>query len=185
MEPIFTLPYSEFTVVQELSRYLKKADGYSPYIPLSRQEKEVDFLVYNRISRKYVRFQVKASRSYSSKNDPYRYNFWFNNFKEKYSEGVCDFYCLLGLYSDYTNLKKIASKKDIWHPLILCLPDNKMGLFLQKVKTKKDPAKADRFFSIGFDQPSSIFACRGFNSPENVSEFILDSMIGQIREVFS
>ena len=64
MEPIFTISYSEYSVISELSHYLKKNDGYSLYIPASRQEKGVDFILRNSRSRKCVSFQVKGSRSY-------------------------------------------------------------------------------------------------------------------------
>ena len=185
MEPVFTLPYSEFAVVQELCRYLKKEDGFSAYVPLSRQQKGVDFLIHNQATNKCARFQVKASRSYEGyKNDPYQYNLWFNNFIDKFSEGTCDFYCLFGLYSDYASSKRITGKKAFWHPLVLCLSDREMKPFLQSVKTKKEPKKPDKFFGIGFDEPSKVYATRGFDPHNDVSTFLLASMVSGIREFF-
>lgn len=186
MEPIFSLPYSEFSVVQELCRYLKKEEGFSPYLPLSRQQKGIDFLIHNRTANKYARFQVKASRSYEGyKNDPYHYNLWFNNFIDRYTEGTSDYYCLFGLYSDYTSSKQIVGKKGIWHPVILCLPDQDMGQFLRDVQTKKEPKKADKFFGIGFDKPSQIYGTRGFNTHRDMSWFLLAKMVKEIRAFLS
>jgi len=45
MEPILTLPYSEWLVAEKLMRLLPPKEGYSVYAPLSRQEKGVDLLV--------------------------------------------------------------------------------------------------------------------------------------------
>ena len=38
MDPIFTLPYSEYAVAQLLTKHLKKTDGYRIAMPLSRRE---------------------------------------------------------------------------------------------------------------------------------------------------
>ena len=90
MEGIFTLPYSEYEVLNQLQKKLKKSEGYSFYIPTSRQQKGVDFIVNNNKSNKFCRFQVKSSRSYIDrprklksgevKEVKYRFNLWFNNF---------------------------------------------------------------------------------------------------------
>jgi hypothetical protein len=186
MEPVFAIPYSEFAVAEELCRYLKKEQGFSAYLPMSRQQKGVDFLIHLQTTNKYARFQVKASRSYEGfKNDPHQYNLWFNNFIEKYAEGLCDFYCLFGLYSNYAISRRITGKKDIWHPLILCLSDCEMKAFLQSVKTKKEPRKPDRFFGIGFDEPSKVFATRGFDPNKNISDLLLGSKVNDIRKFLS
>jgi hypothetical protein len=49
MEPIFSLPYSEFCVAQQLARLLPAAEGYSLYAPVSRQQKGVDLLIARRL----------------------------------------------------------------------------------------------------------------------------------------
>lgn len=43
MEPVSALPYSEYAVVNEFNRHFGKQDGFSIYVPASRQEKGVDF----------------------------------------------------------------------------------------------------------------------------------------------
>ena len=152
MEPIFSLPYSEFAVMQELSRYFKKDQGFSAYVPTSRQQKGVDFLIHSQKTNKCARFQVKASQSYPRqvyKNQPYRHSLWFSNFLGKYVDGFCDFYCLFGLYppGDLSS-GQIDANKGVWQPLLLCLTDSEMKEFLQSVKTKKEPKKPDRFFYV-------------------------------------
>ena len=48
MEPILTLPYSEWLVAEQLMKALPASQGYSVYAPLSRQEKGVDLLLARR-----------------------------------------------------------------------------------------------------------------------------------------
>jgi hypothetical protein len=64
MDPVFTLSYSEYAVVEKITEYLSKRDGFSVYVPVSRQEKNIDFLVHNSNYNRSLRFQVKSSRSY-------------------------------------------------------------------------------------------------------------------------
>jgi len=67
MEPIFTLPYSEYVVAQRLATVLHSAQGFSLHAPLSRQEKGVDLVVTLRTGglTRAATLQVKASRTYS------------------------------------------------------------------------------------------------------------------------
>ena len=105
MDAIFTLPYSEYEVINELK------NKYSFYIPTSRQQKGIDFIIHNSVLNKSLRIQVKSSRSLinepvkkSNRKRKYIYNFWFNNFieKAKINNGIVDFYLLFGLYPEYS-----------------------------------------------------------------------------------
>ncbi len=67
MEPVFTLPYPEFCVAQRLHKLFPTAEGYSLFVPLSRQEKGVDLMLAHRGGRtRAVTIQIKSSRTYSS-----------------------------------------------------------------------------------------------------------------------
>jgi len=193
MEPVFTLPYSEFAVVQEIGLHLKKGDGFSAYVPLSRQQKGVDFVIHNhnQVTNKYARFQVKASRPHPPRESSrYQYTLLFNNFIGNYSEGACDFYCLFGLYPDYVSSERISDKNAAWHHLVLCMADTEMKRFLEGVRTKKDPLKADKFFyvelgAIKKGQPSIVEATRGLSKPRDLREYLLPSRIDDIRRFLS
>src|SRR5579859_7225634 len=65
MEPIVTLPYSEWLVAQQLMKVLPASQGYSVYAPLSRQEKGVDLLLARRANgvTRAATLQVKYSRA--------------------------------------------------------------------------------------------------------------------------
>jgi|SRR5438067_4467029 len=69
MEPILTLPYSEWLVAEHLMKALPSSDGYSVYAPLSRQEKGVDLLLTRRTNgtSRAATLQVKYSRAYEQR----------------------------------------------------------------------------------------------------------------------
>src|SRR3990170_8509519 len=102
MEGVFSLNYSEYDVINKLSFLLRKSDGYGVYIPISRQQKGVDFIILNNNNGKVIRVQVKGSRSYYipdyHKKYTHLFGLWFGNFLEKYKEGNADLYVLYGLY---------------------------------------------------------------------------------------
>lgn len=185
MDPIFTLPYSEYAVVDRFARQLPKKQGFSIYVPTSRQEKGVDFLIHNSRTNKSLRFQVKSSRSYvnddkgSLEKGNLKYTLWFNNFRKRYLEGEAEYYILFGLYPEYSIDTYIAAKKSFWSPIILCFPDMEMKTLLDSVLTKKE-RKPDRFFYIGFNSPSHVFGTRGFSSRLDLSGYLLDKQIPSI-----
>ena len=87
MDGIFSLPYSEYETILQVQKYFKKSGGLSVFIPVSRQQKGIDFVIVNTKNRKTLTVQVKGSRSYTkteipkrSKKELFKYNFWFNNF---------------------------------------------------------------------------------------------------------
>jgi hypothetical protein len=186
MDPVFTLPYSEYAVVEKITKHLRKRDGFSIYVPASRQEKDVDFLVHSSVHNKSVRFQVKGSRSYvrddqsSLDKGHLKYTLWFNNFRKKYSPGNADFYVLFGLYPNYSINSAISSRRQSWRPLILCIPDAAMGALLDSVRTKKTK-EPDRFFYVAFDSPDQVYGTRGFLNRRDLSEYLLDRQMPSIR----
>lgn len=92
MDAIFTLPYSEYEVINILKKKLK--GGCDFYVPTSRQQKGIDFIIHSNKSNKHLRIQVKSSRAYvdaprENKGDKqfYKYHLWFNNFADRYESG--------------------------------------------------------------------------------------------------
>ncbi|MES2500392.1 MAG: hypothetical protein V4570_07645 [Pseudomonadota bacterium] len=189
MDGFFNLPYSEFEVISSLQKEFKKSDGYSVYIPVSRQQKGIDFIVHNCKTNKILRFQVKSSRAHihetrelkdgSIKKPEFRYNFWFNNFIDKHEKGFCDYYILFGLYPIYTSENNI--KENFWNKIVLCYSDDEMFDLLTKIKTKREK-KADKFFSYGFNFGNSIFNKRGISEVTDASEHLLKNKISKIKK---
>lgn len=190
MEGIFTLPYSEYEVMNQIQNRLKKSEGNSFYIPASRQQKGIDLIIHNNEHNKILRFQVKSSRTYEHRpkqlksgklsTPKYQYNLWFNNFVKKYKENTADYYVLFGLYPSYNQEKKIDSKHSIWESLILCFSEKEMFNILKNVKTKRKK-NMDMFFGFGFNNCNEVYGTRGFSDGTNVSEFLLDNKIDELR----
>lgn len=187
MEPIFNLPYSEYRVILQLSKILKKKDGYGFYIPLSRQQKGVDFLIFNHNSKKKISFQIKSSRAYEKsppKREPktHRFQFylWFTNFSKSYVPGIADFYLLHGLFPKYAPAKTpINSKKIVWSDVMLLYTDREMQKFLNGIRNKKN-SKRSPFFGFGFDEASIIFLTRGAERQISVTKHLLSNKITKL-----
>ena len=190
MEGIFTLPYSEYEAINQLQKKLTKADGNSYYIPTSRQQKGIDFILHNNTTNKLLRFQVKSSRTYMHdpkklksgkiKEAKFQYHMWFNNFLERYEKDNADYYLLFGLYPVYNQNKNIKSKTAFWKSLVLCFSEEEMINILEKVKTKKEK-KADKFFGIGFNVKTKIFGTRGFEEEIDLSNFLIENKIDELK----
>ena len=104
MEPIFTLPYPEFCVAQQLARWLPASRGLLTLRPRSRQQPGVDLVIARRRGSKLgvACIRVKSSRTYSRPTAPkartrrpFRYDRWFNDFE---CPPQADFFCLVALY---------------------------------------------------------------------------------------
>lgn len=61
----------------------------------------------------------------------------------------------------------------------MCIPDAEMKELLESAMTKKEK-KPDRFFGISFDKPELIFGIRGFLSPKNLSQYLLNKQLDAI-----
>lgn len=188
MEGVFTLPYSEYEVINQLQKLLKKKDGYSVYVPVSRQQKGVDFVIHNSGTSKFLTAQVKSSRSYvhdpvgKGKDKRFRYHLWFANFVERYRQGSADLYILFGLYPLYRTKYKITSKKQFWRPLIPCFTDREMGRILSQARTKKEK-KPDKFFGFGFTSAKEVFGTRGLPRARPVTDHLLKHQVGNIKKL--
>jgi len=179
MEGIFTLPYSEYDAIHKMSKLLKKSDGYGFYIPTSRQQKGVDFLVMNHKTNKTLRVQVKSSRSYYHEDT---YFLWFNNFLERYDKGNCDLYVLYGLYPNLKKGEKVTSKKKAWGSILLCFTEIEMFELLKQVRTKKED-KSDKFFGVKFKDADEIFTERGFVEEKNLTEHLIENYAKEIKSM--
>jgi hypothetical protein len=167
MEPIFSLPYSEFCVAQQLASHFPAGQGYSLYAPISRQQPGVDLMLARRRGRRMqvACIQVKSSRTYSrstttvrTKRRIFRYYTWFNNFD---CPPEAHFFCLVALYPAVD----AAQKRELgtwWSPQVLLFSQTEMSRFLEKVRTVG--GKRDRMFGFGFDHPEHAFQTRGDSS---------------------
>lgn len=186
MDAIFTLPYSEYEVINILKKKLK--NGCSFYVPTSRQQKGIDFIIHSNKNNKHLRIQVKSSRAFvdeprEKKGNKrfYKYHLWFNNFVDRYESGNADYYVLFGLYPEYTSSKNIKSKEAFWKSVVLCFSEREMFDLLKSIKKTRNN-KVDRFFDVSFDDPRQVFGSRGFNGDIDLSQFLLDKKLSEISK---
>ena len=189
MEPIFTLPYSEFVVANELGKFFKKNKGYSISIPLSRQQKGFDIILYNQKTKKAITIQVKSSRTYAGeipkrklKHERFKHYTWFNTFHIQ--RGYSDYYILFGVYTKSIEKKKLDKSRKIskWYSHILLLFNEKeMTAFLEKLTTKTGN-KQDSKFGFGFNDEKKIYLTRGALKQPDISKYLFLNKIERIKK---
>lgn len=181
MEPVLSLPYSEYETIIQIQRHFKKNDGFSVCVPVSRQQKGIDFVVLNIENSKVLRFQVKGSRPYvpssseAKKDGAFKYTFWFNNFYNTYKPNMADVYVLFGLYPVYDVKKNIKSRTTFWQSFVLAFTDEEMGQFLGSIRTKA--GNRDRFFYVSFNDLSEVIVTRGRQDRPNITNHLLTNRI--------
>jgi hypothetical protein len=185
LEPVYTIPYGEFCVAQQLSRLLPKGDGFSIFAPISRQEPGVDLMLSRRTRgrTRVAAIQVKTSRTYSRPTAtkrtkrPYRYHTWYNNFD---CPPEADFFCLVALYPavDTAQMRELGSW---WSPQILVFSQREMRRFLRSVRTVA--GHPDRMFGFGFNTAAEAIQLRGDPKRRfrDFSTHLLAKRVGHLR----
>lgn len=182
MEAIFCLPYPEYNIATLLQKYFKKNDGYSVAIPLSRQQKGFDLLVYSLKTKKALSFQVKSSRAWSGEKPTrgFQYSSWFWKFEP--NEDI-DFYVFSILYAKSASDKKRLGKenpKKWWASRIILFGKSEITALFKELKTKT--GNPEKFFYFGFDEkPQDIFITRGLPL-KSFKENLLVSQIKNVRD---
>jgi len=183
MDAVFTLPYPELVVGETLCQHFKKKDGFSVHIPLSRQQKGFDLLIYHRASGRSAAVQVRASRSYFEKPPVrsttvrYNYSLWFKRFKEARKQA--DFYILFGLYpkEDIVSapLHRKGTPKAWWHHRMLLFSDEEMHKIIE-------PIPSNGFFSFSFDHGNEkMTLTRGAEEHVDYSNHTFQRKVGMLR----
>ena len=189
MDPVFTLPYSEFVVAQQLAQLLPAKLGFSIHTPLSRQQKGVDLVVVRRRGRHSwaKTIQVKSSRTYSRrpvtkvqrKSSARRFRFytWLKTFD---CPPEADFFCLVALYPS-VDVAQHRERGSWWSPLILVFTQGEMRRLLRSIRTAK--GKPDSMFGFGFDEADEVFQTRGYRGRKqrDFSRHLLSRRVGSIR----
>ena len=185
MEPVFTIPYPELVVAESLAREFPKRDGYSVSLPLSRQQKGFDLLLYRQQSRKAASIQVKASRSFSMEQpkDPTtpwcKYVLFFKRLRA--TPKAADFYIFFGLYPrrDIVGkpLWRPGTPKAWWRYRLIVFSDSEMQDFLTRVIR-------DSFFYFGFndEEDPHVYLTRGAGERLDYTCNVFSSKCQEIRE---
>lgn len=179
MEPIITLPYSEWLVAQQLMKALPASQGYSVYAPLSRQEKGVDLLLARRLNgvTRAATLQVKYSRAYERPpRAQYRFSTWFRAFQV--SERA-DFFVLASLYP-HIDGRGSGVQSSWWLPMLLLLRRDEIAELMSSLRTRS--GKAERMFYFGFNKPDRVVLTRGAPEHRDVSSFTFSARLPLLKE---
>lgn len=181
MQPVFTMQYGEFAVADYLS---KKINDISVFVPTSSQEKGIDLLLYkyDHGCNKSNTIQVKMSRTYYNENSDFPYVLWFNRFPIQKN---ANWYILVGIYAKHPKDAKNAKVQDVkWDTIMLAFTNKEMLLFMSEVKQKKDPTKDDKMFGFSFDDNKVIYQTRGYSEKRNMSQYLIENRLDEIRHSF-
>jgi hypothetical protein len=180
METIFHLPFAEFEAISQFGKALQKKHGFGLFIPVSRQQQGIDFLVLNNHSRRTLRVQVKSSRVYAWDTPPYN-RFWYNNFATRYRKGVADLYAFTALYPVYETGHHVRERRRFWRTSVLVFTDSEMGRLLLKIRSKS--GKVDRFFQFGFDVETEIKITRGKLAGRDLTHHLLGNRVEMLTKM--
>jgi len=179
VEPILTLPYSEWLVAEHLMRTLPSRAGYSVYAPLSRQERGVDLLLTRRIDgvSRVAALQIKFSRAYEQKlQSPFKFGTLFKRFEVG---KAADFFVLASLYPNITG-RGGGRKASWWLPLMLMFEREEMATFMDLLQTRS--GKRERMFYFGFDSPREVVLTRGRSEDRDFTCHTLENRLALIRK---
>ncbi len=180
MEAVFHLPFAEFEAISQFGRALRKNHGFGIFVPVSRQQQGIDFLVLNNHSRRTLRVQVKSSRVYMWDTPLYN-RFWYNNFASRYKRGVADLYAFTALYPVYEMGHHVREKRRFWRTSVLVFTDSEMGRLLPKILSKS--GRMDRFFQFGFDVETDIKITRGKLAGRDLTEHLLENRVEMLKKM--
>jgi hypothetical protein len=157
----FSIPYPEYHIAGLLQNQFPKEKNFTVFIPMSRQQKHMDLLLYNLENKKSATIQVKSSRTYITtmplNPNQYNYTTWLGNFDPS---DCVDFYVYYIPYPLFDAKTYMPKAKQGLHVLVFDKVEMKMLLaHIKKTKT----GKQDRFFYFGFNlHENRIFSARGF-----------------------
>jgi hypothetical protein len=188
MDGKFTLQWPEYAVMNKLADIFKKED-YAVFVPVSRQQKGIDLLLFNAKNHKSLTIQVKSSRTYlmgkEREDQGLGYAIWLKNFADKIAGAGADYYVIYGLYPR-KNSKGVPAES--WDDLFLCYSEAEMLTVLKRVRQKKDRQKPDKFFGFEFNDKGSIVTGRGILTEtgtlahEDASVYILNKKAAEMKK---
>ncbi len=181
MDPIFTLHWPEFILSNRLQKLLPKSQGYSVFVPASRQEKGIDLAIVKKKTNgrsRVVTLQIKASRTYAqkvpkrkSKKEHFRFHTWFNRFDVPKE---ADFFLLFGMFApDASRTKRVGVE---WYrDCTLLFTQKEMKELMAKCRTVA--GTPDKMFGFGFSDETRVVQTRGDRSRkfQNFTGRLLDN----------
>ncbi len=161
----FSIDYPEYHIAGQLQLHFPRTGNYSVSIPMSRQQKYYDLLLYNGNNKKCLTVQVKSSRTYVKTNiedgnlTDYNYYAWLNNFQR--TNVFTDFYFIFISYPLFD--KQTFRPRTASGVKILVFDNSEMSNLFASIRPTRSGSQ-DRFFGFGFNiDDDRIWGTRGFN----------------------
>ncbi len=175
----FSIEYPEYDIAGKLQFDFKKTDHYSVSVPLSRQQKYYDLLLYNASNKKSLSIQVKSSRVYINNNptkaNDYHYTAWLNTFD---ATTYCDYYFIYIPFPVFDS-KTFAPKAHALHLLVFSAEE--MIKIMDNRKLTRS-GKQDKFLYFSFNMDSTdIYGTRGFEVHTNFTENLYLKRLNELR----
>lgn len=180
MQPVFTLQYGEFAVADYLSKNIKEA---SVFIPSSAQEKGIDLLLYKFSNGMNLinTIQVKMSRAYYNVSSKYQSTLWYNRFEPKDN---ADWFILVGIYANCPTDVNASIKAFEWDTIMMAFKNKEMKQFMDEVRLKTNTERKDKMFGFGFNEKNEIVQTRGYIKERDMSQYLIENRIEEIRNSF-
>lgn len=67
---------------------------------------------------------------------------------------------------------------------MLAFTNKEMRTFMNEVRQKKDPSKEDKMFGFGFDDNGRIVQTRGYAQQRDMSAYLIENRLDEIRNSF-
>jgi hypothetical protein len=187
MEPLFILNWAEFSVIDSMSRTFKKKAGFSFFVPVSRQEKGIDFILFKRLTEGRhceKTFQVKASKDHQAQSPKaLAHGGWFKKFQISDHADFCIFVVHYLEIDSQTNVRRNSLK--ILRPCILIFDRDETRELLSGFQQKSDRSRPENNFYIRFDNAKAAFLTRGEDKTKDLSQFLLSNRTQWLRDKFS
>jgi hypothetical protein len=188
LDPIFTIQWPEFLLANRLQRLLPRSEGFSVFVPVSRQEKGIDLAIIRKqpqLATKVATIQVKASRTYSpsppkrKSTKRFRFYTWFNRFLVP---DEADFFLLIGMYAPDA-ARTTRAGADWYKDCTLLFTSKEMKRFMSSCLTVK--RKEDKMYGFGFDDEQKAVQTRGDRNRGSIdfTDRLLANRIGLLREM--
>jgi len=189
----FSIEYPEFHISNTLSEYFKKKDDFSISIPLNRQQKHYDLLLFKADNKKCMTIQVKSSRTWMnfkkkkrSKKTQYNFESWIQNFSNKYGHvsDLVDYFFIFITYPEFDT--ETFRPKTKFNVKTLVFKNSEMNSLFQNIKRTKS-GNPERFFGFGFNiAQTSIYGSRGLDHLPNIdyTNHLFENRIEELTDFF-
>lgn len=156
------------------------ADAYSVSVPLSRQQKYYDLLLYNASNKKSLAIQVKSSRTYVNNNpkktNDYHYTAWLNTFD---ATTFCDYYFIYIPFPIF-DLNTFAPKATQALHLLVFSAEEMISIMENRKLTRSGKQDKFLYFSFNMDSPD-IYGTRGFEVHTNFVENLYLTKLDELK----